>query len=289
MSTKTLSFSPLKKTIQLSALFKPILKVLYWRRVSVFLLGILSNTLINAIFDYKYQRALVSVSLEEYINAVFGAWVLLEGARAISRRLDKKVLWQKGILRRLAIQMSIELVFLIVMLNALVIGITYFIYGGFYEIDELVIINLAMISMTLVFSRIDSSIYLYKNRKVIFPSNAESTKEITINVSLGKVKYRLKPSEIRCAVAQSNSVLLITEEKRRIPYSGSLDALIKQLDSEDFFRANRQMVLKKSMIDSIKALDHGKIEVQLAPFPGQPEKVTVSRIKAAEFRRWLNS
>lgn len=260
-----------------------------WRWISIFSLGICSNTLINTIFDYKYQRPLVSLSVEEYVNAIIASWVLLAGTRWISRKLDVKLPWEQGVMKRLSIQLPIQLAFIILLLNALLISITYFIYGGFYAFDELMIINLSVVSLTFFFSIIDISIYFFKRwKRGADSSNGNQIISYKpIQMSLGKSKYLVQQEQIRCAISDSGLVMIITEEQRRLPYSESLEALMKKLTPQRFFRANRQTVLSHSVVQSIKSLDYGKIEVALIPSNGQPESIIISRTKASEFRKWL--
>ena len=260
-----------------------------WSWISVFLLGILSNTLINAVFDYKHQRPPVSLSVEEYVNAIIASWVLLTGARWISKKLDIKLPWEHGVAKRLSIQLPLQLGFIILSLNALLISITYFIYGGFYAFDELIIINISVVSLTFFFSMIDTGIYFFKRWKRGDNSSIDNeiTEQKPIQMSLGKSKYLIQQNQIKCAISDSGIVLIITEDQRRLPYHESLETLTKKLMKERFFRANRQTVLSHSAVQSIKSREYGKIEVVLAPSKGQPESVIISRTKASEFRKWL--
>lgn len=261
-----------------------------WRWISVVLLGICSNTLINAIFDYKYQRPLVSLSVEEYVNAIIASWVLLVGTRWISSKLDSKIPWDKGVIKRLGIQLPLQLAYIIATLNALLISITYFIYGGFYAFDELMIINISVVSLTFFFAIIDTGIYFFKrwkNGADHSSNNPHSMPYKPVQMSLGKSKYLVQQEQIRCAISDSGLVMIITEDQRRLPYPESLEALMKRLAPQQFFRANRQTVLSHSVVQSIKSLDYGKIEVALLPSKGQPESVVISRTKASEFRKWL--
>lgn len=291
MSSKTLYFALEKKKLRAPSIIPLLFKVFRWRWISIFLLGICGNTLINIIFDYKYQRQLVSISIEEYINAVIASWVLLRGTRWISKKLDTKSPWTAGILKRLSQQVTLNFIFLIITLNTLVISITYFFYGGFYKFDELMVINISMISMTILFSIIDSGIYFFNNWKVISETLALQTTTLQkpIQITLGKVNHLIKPENIESIISQSGSVFIITKEGRRLIHTDSLDALMKNLDPDSFIRANRQTILSHSVIQSTKSLEYGKIEVALYPSTGQPESIIISRTKASQFRKWLKS
>ncbi len=291
MPTKTLSFTLERNKLKPTHIVSPIVRVFKWRWISVLLLGICGNTLINVIFDYKYQRPLVSISIEEYFNAIIASLILLEGTRWISKKLNNRLPWASGILKRLSYQVMLGFFFLVVVLNALVISITYFFYGGFYEFDELMVINISMISMTLLFSTIDSGIYLFKN----WPTSHEPPEAQTVSskkpiqITLGRVTHLIKPENIQSAISQSGSVFIITKEGRNLIYNDSLDALMKNLDPEIFFRANRQTILTHEVIKSTKSLEYGKVEVALNTSAGQPQTTVISRTKAAQFRKWLRS
>lgn len=271
----------------------PLRRILSWRWISILALGITANLLINAVLDYKYQRPLVSFSLEEYFNAIIGAFVFLKGTRWISSRLDKRLPWNEGVRKRLLIELSLQLIFIIMALNALIISITYFIYGGFYSFSDLMLINISVVSVTFFFSSIDTGIYFYHNWASVSgktkdnPEPAELKKPIQI--SLGKVQHQVPQQDIQCAISEAGSAMIITKEDRKLIYSESLDSLMKNLAPQEFFRANRQTIVHHTLIKSIKPLEHGKVEAHLQLINGDAQNVVVSRTKAAEFRRWLKA
>ncbi|OEK01176.1 hypothetical protein BFP97_06470 [Roseivirga sp. 4D4] len=289
----TRAFSPFlaKTKIFSQSIIASFLKTFKWKWVSIVLLGISCNTLVNVIFDYKYQRPLVSVSFEEYVNAIIASWILLSTTRWVSKKVEVKFPWREGITRRLVRQVSLQFLLVIVLLNALVIGITYFFYGGFYSFDELMVINLSMVTLTVIFTLIDTGMDFSRNWAITgTKSNRDaslSTKPIY--VTLGKVRHLIKQESIRCAVSESGSVIIMTDEDRKLVYPHSLDALMKNLDDQNFFRANRQTILSHKIVKSIKALDHGKIEASLSPSCRSIETITISRTRASAFRSWLKS
>ncbi|GAB5530084.1 MAG: hypothetical protein Roseis3KO_18610 [Roseivirga sp.] len=293
MHLKSLSFSPNHKKENVTG--KPFLlgRIFRWQWISVLLLGITANLLINAVLDYKYQRPLVSFSLEEYFNALIGAWFFLKGTRWIARMLDKRMTWEAGVAKRLITQLSLQLVYILVALNVLLISITYFIYGGFYTVSDLILINVSVVSITFFFSAINTGIYFYHNWKRgstrTLPVSAPVDYEKPIQITLGKVSHLVPQQDIQCAVSQAGSSIIITKEERKLIYSESLDALMKNLDPKNFFRANRQTIVHYDIIKSVRRLEHGKIEASLKPVNGQPLTTVISRTKAAEFRRWLKA
>lgn len=264
-------------------------KTFRWNWISIVLLGISCNTLVNVIFDYKHQRPLVSVSFEEYVNAIIASWILLSTTRWVSKKMDTRFPWSDGIARRLIRQTTLQFALVIVLLNALVVGITYFFYGGFYSFDELMVINMSMITLTIIFTLIDTGRDFSANWKNTDGTENGASVSKPIYVTLGKVRHLIKPEDIQYAISESGSVIISTLEGRRLVYPQSLDTLMKSLNCERFIRANRQTILSHGLVKSIKALDHGKIEASLSPLNNGLERVTISRTRAAEFRRWLKA
>ncbi len=261
-----------------------------WRWISVILLGICSNLLINIILDFKYQRSLVSFSLEEYINAIIASVILLEGTRWTTRKLDVKLPWSVGVKRRLMVQLSLHLLFIIVTLNVLVISVTYVFYGGFYAFGDLMVINVSVVSLVFFFSLIDTGIFFFSKWKNASNQSVVSVPgQKPIQLSIGKTQHLITQEDIKCAIGQSGLVVIVTNEGRRLPYTRSLDTLMTKLDPQVFFRANRQTIVSHGIVQSMKAMEYGKIQVHLLMENGQTDAVTISRTRAAEFRKWMNA
>jgi len=64
-----------------------------------------------------------------------------------------------------------------------------------------------------------------------------------------------------------------------------LDEIEAELDPRDFFRANRQFIVKYDSIERVYAWFSGKLKVQVTP--ASYEEIIVSRLKAADFKKWL--
>lgn len=66
----------------------------------------------------------------------------------------------------------------------------------------------------------------------------------------------------------------------------NLDTLESQLDPSNFFRANRQFIVQKNCIESLKIYFYGKLVV-ITKLKNH-EKIIVSRAKAALIKEWLS-
>lgn len=64
-----------------------------------------------------------------------------------------------------------------------------------------------------------------------------------------------------------------------------LDEIENSLDPSRFFRANRQFILNYSSIQKTQAWLNGKLRVCVDPAPY--EEIIISRLRSADFRKWL--
>lgn len=274
-----------KATVLLRKAFK-------WSWISIILLGFTSNLLVNVILDLKYQRPLVSFSLEETFNGIIAAFVLLKCTRWLTRKLNKRAPWEEGAKKRLTLQSAYALMLIVFVLNALLISVTYFFYGGFYAFGDLLIINVTVISLTFIVSFIDITIYFFNasNSTSASLKGGQIFVENAIELSLGKVRHLVQQKDIQYINTNSKMVFVNTSDNRSLPYSESLENLMKMLNPQRFFRANRQTILTHAVIKSMKSISHGKIEVTLSSINDKPiVSIIISRSRAAAFRQWVKT
>jgi len=67
----------------------------------------------------------------------------------------------------------------------------------------------------------------------------------------------------------------------------TIDALMKQLDPADFFKANRQFIVNRKFITEVEFYFNGRLSVKIKPEP--PEKILISKARVPEFKAWMNS
>lgn len=271
-----------------SAIVETLQKLFTWKWSSVVLLGICLNFVINLFLDFKYQRPPVSFSLEEYVNAIIGASFLLGGSRVISRLLDKKLPWSTGVRRRLFIQSACQLLYIFLALNILLIGVTYMLYNGEFTSPDLLLINICTVTSVFFFASADTAIALYRHSKSQrITSVSVISSETTIAVTLGVTTHLIKPVDVCCAYHQAGVVVIRTNQGRNFVYDQSLSELMNLLPSRDFFRANRQYIIHRGIIQNHKSADYGKIEVVIHHSTDEARTLVISRTKASAFRKWL--
>jgi len=78
----------------------------------------------------------------------------------------------------------------------------------------------------------------------------------------------------------------VTFEQRKYPISFSLENLKEQLNPEQFFKVNRQLIINIKAIRKIHSYFQGKLVIDTKP--AHSEKIIVGKDKAASFKRWLD-
>lgn len=79
---------------------------------------------------------------------------------------------------------------------------------------------------------------------------------------------------------------LVQPGGRWFPIPDTLDELVDQLDPGQFFRVNRQFIIRAASLGTIHKHFNGKLKLDLLPAPA--DAVMVSRERADAFRNWLN-
>ncbi len=109
-----------------------------------------------------------------------------------------------------------------------------------------------------------------------------------------KQRFLVKQGQRFIPIILSEIAYFYTEEKvsfirtfsdQRYVVDHSLDELEQLLDSEFFFRANRQYIICPKTIEAIHNHFNGKLKINLKPTAS--EDIFVSRERAGDFKKWL--
>lgn len=83
----------------------------------------------------------------------------------------------------------------------------------------------------------------------------------------------------------SNQVVYAVTEQREFVLNEKLEEIEKRLPDELFFRANRQFIIQKKFVTNAELYFNNRLIVHLKQ--KTPEKIVISREKAAAFKEWL--
>ena len=106
-------------------------------------------------------------------------------------------------------------------------------------------------------------------------------------VKLGDRLESISEENIGYFQAKDKMVLLITKQDKKYPVDYSLDDLERLLHPENFFRINRQFIVRIDSIQSIHNYFHGKLKIMLSPNVADQD-IVISREKSTQFKHWLD-
>lgn len=114
----------------------------------------------------------------------------------------------------------------------------------------------------------------------------EKTKKGMI-VSIGNRKELVQLSDIMGFYTNQKITYLIHAAGKQQVVDESLEKLEETIDNKLYFRANRQFIISAQLVKEFRTDASGSISVYLKPMPNLPECISISRLKAHAFRKWI--
>jgi len=124
----------------------------------------------------------------------------------------------------------------------------------------------------------------HKSPEVELPEKKEKER---LTIKLGNRTFFIGYDEIAYLYSADKITHIVTDEGKQYIYDRSLESVDTELPAEMFYRANRQFIVTRNVVTELKPASNGKIKVYLNVNNGFPNRITVSRLKAASFRQWL--
>ncbi|MCD8179709.1 MAG: LytTR family DNA-binding domain-containing protein [Tannerellaceae bacterium] len=128
--------------------------------------------------------------------------------------------------------------------------------------------------------------------------NTDNLRDIIESIAVKENRYRshfliphrdklipLPVQNIAYACAEMKTARIFTFDGQDYPLDFSLEELMKNLDKEAFFRANRQYIISRHAIKDFTIWFSGKLTVNLT-IPVS-EKILVSKARVPEFKAWF--
>lgn len=211
-------------------------------------------------------------------------WII--AAHANIDKIDKEIRKLKAIFFLVYLLTCISIVLLSV------ISIRYL--SNYYE-NELEIRNQLLKGEVLSLSKINSQLSNYKNEE-LQKNNQTIIEKNTNNETTSNSKKRIltysknklisiKVEEIAFIYTKHGITSIKNLNGAIYTTNSSLDELFNNLDTSIFFRANRQHIISVKGIDEI--LKYGNNQLKIKTLKGN--SIIISKNKAAEFKKWLNS
>lgn len=98
--------------------------------------------------------------------------------------------------------------------------------------------------------------------------------------------WTLQVNDVAYFYSENKITYAVTKQGEQCVVDMPLTRLVEELDSDHFFRANRQVLLSVGSIVHIEPYFNGKIAVTVKP--AFKSKITISEEKISVFKMWLN-
>lgn len=126
------------------------------------------------------------------------------------------------------------------------------------------------LGLTALYELVQKKIPEYKNR---------------FSITIGQKLKTIGIDEAAYFYAEGNIVYLVTKANQQYPVDFTLESLCKQLNPNDFFRINRQYIVKLGSIENVHIYPKSKLKLSL--FPAVKDEIFVSVDKVVKFKEWL--
>ena len=120
-------------------------------------------------------------------------------------------------------------------------------------------------------------------KALLNPGAQEFKKRFTIQV--GQHLKLVNTEEVSCFYSENKGTYVHCTSNRSYLMEGSLDKLEPELDPREFFRVNRQFIVRLGNIADIVTYSNQRLEVRLKDYSDQ--QIIVSRERVKGFKEWL--
>ncbi len=250
--------------------------------------------LIPFISAFNYYLTYSNIKLSWFLVLTFGidtvqgyfAWW---GVRSFIIYLDRKLPYEKRLIKRLVIQLSSTLVIGLVIISLLTELVSWIAKGKpaplhFYTID-LVIISIWFFVINGIYLGIHFY-RLYQESEAI-RQRENQLKSDGVFVKQGKQDIRLLYYELEGFFVDEDYAVASQLGGKKFYLTQSLDKIEKSLPATDFYRLNRQYIVHRQIVSGFKRGDNGKILVMLKNTTNFPSEIPVSRLRAPSFKSWF--
>ncbi len=137
----------------------------------------------------------------------------------------------------------------------------------------------------LLQSKFSNAVYLEETKKLFVDFKKGKKFKERFAVRVGRSVTLISVDDIVLFLKEEIIYLINIDDKRYITDFRSLDEVEELVDPALFFRANRQHIIHLPYLQSYRTDDLGKLVLKILNI--NTDDLTVSKEKAAEFRRWF--
>ncbi|UZR99452.1 LytR/AlgR family response regulator transcription factor [Chondrinema litorale] len=261
------------------------------------LLGSLANLLIN----YFFNPIKPDFILQEYITAFFLSFPIVLCNQIIHLHLDKAYDWKQQPTQRFFFHLMYLAVVLLLSIN--LFGNLYMAISakGYFSLYELLSINLLAFTVAILLTSFKWAKDFYNNwinadknlkytqKQLEALSNTNQHKTLKVELQKGTQQYFVEAQEILWAKTEDGIVWVALKNGNHFINKNTLSQLMQILPEPQFFLVSRNVIVSKEVISNISPSTYGKVSLTLKDSIRGENHLTVSRPKAASFRKWFNS
>ncbi|MDR1556711.1 MAG: LytTR family DNA-binding domain-containing protein [Tannerellaceae bacterium] len=121
-----------------------------------------------------------------------------------------------------------------------------------------------------------------------FSQPARTTTPHYADIMLIPVNDKLLPIrllDIACFYTNNEKTQILLVDGKSLYFNKSLDIIVQNLDPRMFFRANKQFIIARNAVENITIWFDSRLLLTLSV--DTPERVYVSKNRAAEFKKWM--
>lgn len=225
------------------------------------------------------------------------AWLVVRAATVF---LDKRYDWMQQPTKRIGLQLALGYA-LPVILSFLLVTLFYYLVYGIPVSDTNYPVYEFPVSLVIIgiFNLFYLLLYFYQKAKLSAQLKPEPVSSIpipeqslastperkTLVVSSGIRNIPIPIEDIALSYIDNETVFIHTFSNEQFPVNRTLDELSKTLNPQNFFRANRQVILHRRACRSYINEPYGKLKVEV--YPLVEREIIISQQKAPEFKKWL--
>lgn len=260
-------------------------------------LGSLSNIVINFILNPLKPDFI----LNEFLVASFLSIPIVLYNQIINLNLEHAYSWKIQPTKRIFYHFTLLALILLLSINLLGNVYLAIVENGYFDFKELVIINLLTLIVaglltifrwTKYFYKrwLSTDLHLYQTQKEL-----DSLKKLEqfsiqkIELQKGTQQYFVEVHEILWAKTEDGIVWVALKNGNHFINKNTLSQLMQMLPESQFFLVSRNVIVSKELISNISPSTYGKVSLTLKDSIRGEKHLTVSRPKAATFRKWFNS
>jgi len=119
----------------------------------------------------------------------------------------------------------------------------------------------------------------------MFTGGGEENYKERFSITVGQKIKSYSIAEISWFYSEAGITFMVVNDNHQYPVDFSLDELTTMLNPKEFFRINRQFLVKINSVRNIHIYPKGRLKLEL--LPASAKEIFVSRDKVTKFKEWL--